>query len=55
MGLIVTTTVGVSLWIILWSIGAKSFDAFLLTVLLVLIALGIRLLLPYLPGNASRR
>ena len=31
MGLVLTTTAGLVLWIVLWAIGVKSFDAFLLT------------------------
>ena len=51
MGLIYSATAGFVLWIILWSIGVKSFDAFMLTMLIIILAAGTRMLLPYLPGN----
>jgi hypothetical protein len=54
MGLIVATTVGLVLWIILWAIGVKSIDAFLLTTLIILLAEGGRILLPHLPGRQDR-
>jgi len=31
--------------------GVKSFDAFLLTTLIVLLAAGTRIVMPFLPGN----
>jgi hypothetical protein len=51
MGLFLTTCVGLVLWIILWALGAKAFDAFLITILLVIIAATVRIVTPYLPGN----
>jgi len=38
-------------WIVLWAIGAKSFDAFLITLLMLVIAAATRLVVPHLPGN----
>lgn len=51
MGLIVASTVGLVIWIVLWSIGAKSFDAFMLTVTIVIVAAGVRMGLAYLPDR----
>jgi hypothetical protein len=51
MGLIVSTTVGLVLWVILWAIGVKAIDAFLLTTLIILVAVGGRMLVPHLPGR----
>jgi hypothetical protein len=51
MGLIFSATAGFVLWIVLWSIGVKSFDAFLLTTFIIVLAAGTRILLPHLPGN----
>jgi hypothetical protein len=51
MLLIVSSTVGFLAWIILWSLGVKSFDAFLLTVLIVVVAATVKMALPSLPGN----
>ncbi len=51
MGVVVATTVGLIIWIVLWSIGVKAFDAFMITILIALVAVTARMLAPYLPGN----
>ena len=51
MGLILTTTAGLVVWIVLWAIGVKSFDAFLLTLGMIILAATVRMILPSLPGN----
>ena len=51
MGLVYSATAGFVIWIVLWSIGVKSIDAFMITVLIALLAVGTRMLLPYLPGR----
>ena len=51
MALILTGTAGLCLWIILWSLNVSGFDAILIAVVMVLIALGIQQLLPFLPGR----
>jgi hypothetical protein len=52
MGLILTGTAGLCLWIALWALfNVSGFDAFLFGVLMVLVAIGVRNLLPYLPGR----
>jgi hypothetical protein len=51
MGLILTATAGLCLWIILWALNVSGFDAILIAVVMVLIALGIQQLLPFLPGR----
>ena len=53
MGLLLTTTAGLAIWVVLWAVGAKSFDAFLITMVLVLLAATARLVTPYLPGGRS--
>jgi hypothetical protein len=53
MLLLLTTIVGLVIWIVLWAIGVKSFDAFLITILLVLLAATWQLVAPYLPGGRS--
>ena len=42
MGLLLTTIAGLVIWIVLWAIGAKSFDAFLITLLMVVVAAAVR-------------
>jgi hypothetical protein len=51
MGLFLTTCAGLVLWIVLWAIGVKPFDAFLLTLGMVIVAATMRVIAPYLPGN----
>lgn len=52
MGLILTATAGLVIWIVLWATDAAGgFDAILIGVVMVLIAIGVRSLLPYLPGR----
>jgi hypothetical protein len=51
LGIILTLIAGLVVWVVLWAIGAKSFDAFMITVLMLVIAGGAHLLLPHLPGR----
>lgn len=51
MGLVVATTFGLVVWIVMWALGVKAFDAFLITVLVIVIGATTRILLPYLPGR----
>ena len=51
MGIVLATTIGLIIWLVLWAIGAKAFDAFMITVLIALVAVTLRMLMPYLPGN----
>ena len=53
MGLLLTTTAGLAAWVVLWAIGVKSFDAFLVTLALVMVAATVRIVAPFLPGNRS--
>jgi hypothetical protein len=51
MGLVVATTFGLIVWLVLWALGIKAVDSFLITVLVVLLGATVRILAPYLPGN----
>jgi hypothetical protein len=51
MGLILTATAGLAIWIVLWALNVSGFDAILIAVAMVLIAIGVRNLLPFLPGR----
>jgi hypothetical protein len=51
MGLVLATTFGLIVWIVLWALGIKALDSFLITVLVVLVGATVRILAPYLPGN----
>ena len=51
MGLLLTTIAGLVVWIVRWAIDVKSFDAFLITLAMVLVAATARIISPFLPGN----
>lgn len=51
MGLAISITAGLAIWLVLWSLGSKSIDAFMITILIALVATTVRMLAPYLPGN----
>lgn len=51
MGLVLATTFGLVLWIVLWAIGAKAMDAFLITTVVIMIGATGKILAPYLPGR----
>jgi len=53
MGILLTTIAGLVLWIVLWAIGVKSFDAFMLTVLMIVVAATVHIFSPAIPGNRS--
>ncbi len=38
MGVIVTTTAGLVIWVTLWGMGVKGFDAFMITITMVVVA-----------------
>ncbi len=51
MGVLLTLIAGLVVWIVLWAIGAKSFDAFLITMLMLIVAAAAHIIWPTLPGN----
>jgi hypothetical protein len=51
MGLVLTVTAGLAIWIVVWALGVKSFDAFMITTVVILLGTTVRLLAPYLPGR----
>ena len=54
MGVALTATAGIILWVVLWSIGGKGFDALLPALAMVLVAATLRLLARYLPARSGR-
>ena len=53
MGVILTLIAGLVVWIVLWAIGVKSFDAFLITIVMLIVAAAAHLIWPTLPGNRN--
>jgi hypothetical protein len=51
MGLVLTTVFGFVVWIVLWAINVKAFDAFMITVVIIVVGATVHILTPYLPGN----
>jgi hypothetical protein len=51
MGLTVAAAVAFCAWIVLWAIGWKPLDAFLVTTLILTLGATARMLTPYLPGR----
>ena len=51
MGLLLTLIAGLVIWIVLWAIGAKSFDAFLITLVLMIVGAASHFVWALLPGN----
>ncbi|MFP5364743.1 MAG: hypothetical protein ACLGI5_18645 [Thermoleophilia bacterium] len=51
MALALATTFGLVVWIVLWAIGWKSIDAFLITTVIITLGATARLLAPYLPNR----
>jgi hypothetical protein len=53
MGLVLTVTTGLVVWVVLWALGAKGFDAFLLAGAIILVGASLKILSSYLPGRRS--
>jgi len=53
MGLVIAITGGLIVWIVLWALGAKGFDAFMVATVIILLGACMRVLAGYLPGRRS--
>jgi len=53
MGLVLTVTAGLIVWIVLWALGVKGFDAFMLAAAIILVGASLKVLSGYLPGRRS--
>ncbi len=51
MGLLLTTIFSAALWIVLLSLGIKPFDALLVSLAIMLVAVTVHVFAPFLPGN----
>jgi hypothetical protein len=54
MALVVTATVGLCLWIVLWALNVSGFDGILIAIVMVLVVTGVRNVVPYLSGRKDR-
>ena len=48
MKILVALTAGLVIWIVLWALGTKAIDSFMITIALVLIAVTIQLTEPFI-------
>ena len=48
MGVIITGAAGLCLWIILWSLGMSGFDAILIALVMVIVAVAVQTVAPQL-------
>jgi hypothetical protein len=53
MGLFLTLIAGLVIWIIGWATGVKSFDAFLITLVLLIVGTAAHFVWVLLPGNRT--
>lgn len=51
MGLVLTVTGALCIWIVLWALNIGAFDGMLLVAAILFIAYGLWNLLPFLPGR----
>jgi len=51
MGVLLTLIAGLVVWVVLWALGAKGFDAFMITTLMLVIAGAVHIVAPHLPGR----
>ena len=54
MGLVLATTVGLVIWIVLWALGYSGLDSGLLALAVMLLGASGRIALRYLPGGGTR-
>ena len=53
MGLVLTVTAGLVVWVVLWALGTAGFDAFIFATAIILAGATVRILAGYLPGRRS--
>jgi hypothetical protein len=54
MGLVYSITASLCLWIVLWALGAKALDSFLLAALIMIVAVTVHMLSKYKPSKRQR-
>jgi len=53
MAYVVWTTIVLLLWIVLWALGNKAFDAAMLSVSILVVAAMVQIVKKYLPGSSA--
>jgi hypothetical protein len=54
MGLAYAITAALAIWIVGWALGAKAIDSFMIAAVIMIVAVTIRVLIPFSPGNRQR-
>ena len=54
MGLVYSIVASLCLWIVLWALGAKALDSFLLSALLMIVAVTVHMLVRHSPARRQR-
>ena len=54
MGLVLATTAGLVIWIVLWSLGYSGLDSGLLALVVIVLGASGRIAMRYLPGGGAR-
>jgi hypothetical protein len=54
MALVITGTIGLCIWIVLWALNVSGFDALLIAIVMVLVVTAIRSVGPYLSSRKDR-
>lgn len=54
MQLVLTTTAALVVWIVLWSIGAKAIDAFMIATLIISLGCLAQIAVKYLPSSGQK-
>ena len=53
MGLVLATTAGLIVWIVLWSLGSKPIDSFMITTVIIVVAATVGMVVAQLPGSSD--
>jgi hypothetical protein len=54
MALVVTGTIGLCIWIVLWALNVSGFDALLIAIVMVLIVTALRNVAPHLTSRKDQ-
>jgi hypothetical protein len=55
MGLVYSIVSALALWIVLWALGAKALDSFLVAALIMIVAVTVAMLAPFHPGKKRQK
>lgn len=53
MGLVLTFTAGLVVWIVIWALGYSGFDSAMIAVAITIVGACVKILSGYLPGRRS--